>query len=268
LHPSAILYLISMDRLAGKTAVVTGGAQGIGAAIVQRLAEEGARVTFLDIDAARGQLLAGKLRALGHAISFAPADVTVEDEVRQAIEAAAAAFGPIDLLVNNAGRNAYMDATTMTSEDWDASMALNLKAAWLCSKYVLPMMKARGGGSIVNISSLHARLTTEGMFPYAAAKAGLTGLTRSLALDYGLFNIRVNAVLPGWTRTAAADDWFRRQPDPERAEQQVINTQPLRRIASPAEIANVVAFLASEDASAITGAEIAVDCGLGAKYAG
>ncbi|MBA3973775.1 MAG: short-chain dehydrogenase [Candidatus Solibacter sp.] len=257
-----------MNRFTGNTAIVTGGAQGIGAAIVLRLARDGARVSFLDIDAARGHALAADLQAQGLDVRFIPADVTIEDDIRRAVESSESVFGPVDILVNNAGRNAYFDAAEMSSADWDSSMALNLKAAWLCAKYVLPSMKLRGGGSIVNISSLHARLTTEGMFPYAAAKAGLTGLTRSLALDYGAFNIRVNAILPGWTRTAAVDDWLSRQPDPAAAERQVIDAQPLRRIASTAEVANVAAFLASDESSAITGAEIAVDCGLGAKYAG
>lgn len=257
-----------MGRLNGRVSIVTGGAQGIGAAIVLRLAQEGAKTAFVDIDDERGRRLADELAAQGLTAAFFHADVTSEGQIRDSLDEAVEKFGPIGILVNNAGRNAYMDATTMTSADWDASMALNLKAAWLCSKYVLPMMKTRGGGSIVNISSLHARLTTEGMFPYAAAKAGLTGLTRSLALDYGPFNIRVNAVLPGWTRTSAVVDWFCRQSDPEAAERRVVMTQPLRRIATPDQIASVVAFLASDDASAITGAEIPVDCGLGAKYAG
>lgn len=256
-----------MGNLQGRTAIVTGGAQGIGAAIVARLARDGARVAFLDIDTALGQSLAAELGTRGLDVCFIPADVTVEADIRRAVETTESVFGPVDILVNNAGRNAYFDAAEMSSDDWDASMALNLKAAWLGAKYVLPSMKLRGG-SIINISSLHARLTTTGMFPYAAAKAGLTGLTRSLALDYGAFNIRVNAILPGWTRTAGVDDWFSRQPDPTAAERQVIDTQPLRRIASPAEVASVAAFLASDESSAITGAEIAVDCGLGAKYAG
>ena len=256
-----------MGRLDGKRAVVTGGAQGIGAAIVRKMSEEGARVAFLDVDAALGERVAAELVIEFPGIVFVAADVTVESQVREAIERIDAEFGGIDILVNNAGRNVYMDAATMTLEDWDASMAVNLRAAWLCSRFVLTQMKSRGGGSIVNISSLHARLTTEGMFPYAAAKAGLTGLTRSLALDYGQWNIRVNAVLPGWTRTHTVDEHFRRQPDPKAAEEQVIKTQPLRRIASPAEVANLVAFVASDEASAITGAELAVDCGLGARYA-
>ncbi len=251
-----------MPRLASKIAIVTGGAQGIGRAIVEKFVCEGASVSFLDNDTYTATRTASELRA-----HFLPADVTREDDVRCAFRHVVETQGRVDILVNNAGRNSYFDAAKMTSEQWDAVIALNLKAAWLCSKYVLPVMQRHGGGAIVNISSLHGRLTTTGMFPYAAAKAGLLGLTRSLALDYGPDQIRVNAILPGWTRTPAVDDWFSNQPDPEAAERLVLDTQPLRRIASPAEVANLVAFVASDEASAITGAEFTVDCGLGARYA-
>jgi len=252
-----------MPRLASKVAIVTGGAQGIGRAIVEKLSQEGALVTFLDVDSVAGSRTAAELSS-----SFLPADVTSESDVRSAFHHVIEAHGRLDILVNNAGRNSFFDATLMTSEQWDSVIALNLKAAWLCSKYALPVMQRIGGGSIVNIASLHARMTTTGMFPYAAAKAGLLGLTRSLALDYGPSQIRVNAILPGWTRTPAVEDWFRHQPNPAAAEQRVLDTQPLRRIASPAEVANLVAFVASDEASAITGSELTVDCGLGARYAG
>lgn len=257
-----------MGRLDGKSAFVTGGAHGIGAAVVRKLATEGASVAFVDIDAPAGEGAQAELAAQHSGVLFVPADVTDESQVRLAIERALRESARIDILVNNAGGNSYLDATEMSSEEWDASIALNLKSAWLCCKYVLPAMKHQGGGSIINISSLHARLTARGMFPYAAAKAGLVGLTRSLALDYGCWNIRVNAVLPGWTRTGAVDAWLRGQPDPTMAEGQIIRVQPLGRIASPEEVANLVAFVASDEASAITGAELAVDCGLGARYAG
>jgi NAD(P)-dependent dehydrogenase (short-subunit alcohol dehydrogenase family) len=251
-------------RLGGRIAVVTGGARGIGRAAAERLSEEGVRVTFLDRDAAAGHATAAEL---GRGVEFVPADVTQEDEVRAAFEHIFEQHGRIDILVNNAGRNAYFDAARMSTADWDASMALNLRSAWLCAKFVLPAMQRQHAGVIINISSLHGKLTTTGMFPYAAAKAGLLGLTRSLALDYGPDQIRVNAVLPGWTRTDAVEAWLRQQPDPAEAERRLNETQPLRRIATPREVANLIAFLASDEASAITGAEFAVDCGLGVRYA-
>jgi len=171
------------------------------------------------------------------------------------------------VLVNNAGVNAYYDATAMTEAEWNRVFDVDLKGAWLCAKHALQPMKRAGRGSIVNIASIHASLTIAGMFPYAAAKAGLLGLTRSLALEYGPAGIRVNAILPGYTRTRLVDEWLRTQPDPVAMERRVIEIQPLRRMAAPADIANVVAFVASDEASAITGASLAADCGLGIMFA-
>ncbi|HET6898684.1 MAG TPA: glucose 1-dehydrogenase [Vicinamibacteria bacterium] len=255
------------DRLAGKIAIVTGGAQGIGRAIVEKLAREGARVTFLDRDAEGGASTARDLGADGIFASFLHADVTREAEVAAAIGQVVAKAGGLDVLVNNAGVNAYFDATLMTEAQWDAVFAVDLKGAWLCAKHALPAMKRGRGGSIVNIASIHAGLTIAGMFPYAAAKSGLVGLTRSLALDYAPANIRVNAVLPGWTRTRLVEEWFRLQPDPAEAERKVLAVHPLGRLSTPMEVANLVAFVASDEASAITGAALAVDGGLGARFA-
>jgi NAD(P)-dependent dehydrogenase (short-subunit alcohol dehydrogenase family) len=128
-------------------------------------------------------------------------------------------------------------------------------------------MKAARRGSIVNIASIHATMTTAGMFPYAAAKSGIVGMTRSLALDYGPYGIRVNAICPGWTRTRLVEEWLAKQPDPEAALRHVNEVHPLRRIASPAEIANLIAFVASDEASFITGAALAIDGGLSARFA-
>ena len=254
-----------MRRLAGKVAFVTGGARGIGRAIVEKFAEEGALVTFVDLDETAGREV---VRSAGaDVVEFRCADVTAEGDVRHAIEAVAAARGTVDVLVNNAGVNAYFDATEMTEAEWDRVFAVDLKGAWLCAKHALRAMKRAGRGSIVNIASIHATLTMAGMFPYAAAKSGIVGLTRSLALDYAPMGIRVNAVLPGWTRTRLVEEWFAMQPDPVEAERHVLDVHPLRRIATPAEIANLVAFVASDEASAITGAALAADCGLGIQFA-
>jgi NAD(P)-dependent dehydrogenase (short-subunit alcohol dehydrogenase family) len=252
-----------MGRLAGQVAVITGGAQGIGRAAVEKFLAEGARAWFLDIDEAAGRATADALGA-----PFLRADVTVEADVQRAMETVLAAEGRIDTLVANAGRNAYHLAADLSTDEWQRSIDLNLKAAWLCAKHVLPAMTGQRAGSIVIVSSLHARMTTTGMFPYAAAKAGLAGMARSLAVDYGPHGIRVNAVLPGWTHTPAVDDWLARQPDPARAIGDIHAVHPLRKIADPSEVAAVIAFLASPEASSITGAEMVVDNGLSARYAG
>ena len=215
-----------MGRLDGKIAFVTGGARGIGRAIVEKFAAEGAAVTFADLDEAVGRQTAAELTSAGVSAAFCRTDITVEADVQRAVEAVVARHGTLDVLVNNAGVNAYFDATEMTEAEWNRVFDVDLKGAWLCAKYALRPMKRAGRGSIVNIASIHAGLTIAGMFPYAAAKAGLLGLTRS-----------------------------------------VVAVQPLRRMAAPAEIANVVAFIASDEASAITGASIAADCGLGVMFA-
>ncbi|MBI4891486.1 MAG: SDR family oxidoreductase [Acidobacteria bacterium] len=251
-----------LGRLEGKVSVVTGGAQGIGRAVVEKFAAEGARVWFLDVDEAMGNETAESTGA-----RFVRANVASEPDVQAAMETVLSAEGKVDVLVNNAGRNAYHLAAELTAAEWDGSMGLNLKAAWLCSKHVLPAMVAQGGGSIVVVSSLHARMTTTGMFPYAAAKAGLVGLTRSLAVDYGQKGVRVNVILPGYTRTQAVENWLHGLENPEQAEREVLEVHPLRRMAAPAEVANVICFLASDEASSMTGAEVVVDNGLSARYA-
>ena len=256
-----------MGRLAGRTAIVTGGARGIGRAIVEKFVAEGASVTFVDVDEPAGRATAGELTAAGTPVEFRRADITSEPDVQRTVDEVLARHRTIDVLVNNAGVNAYFDATEMTEAEWDRVFAVDLKGAWLCAKHVLRAMKRAGRGSIVNIASIHATLTVPGMFPYAAAKSGIVGLTRSLALEYGPLGIRVNAVLPGYTRTRLVEEYFSKQPDPAAAERRTLDIHPLRRIATPEEIANVVAFVASDEASAITGASLAADCGLGIMFA-
>jgi NAD(P)-dependent dehydrogenase (short-subunit alcohol dehydrogenase family) len=222
---------------------------------------------FCDLDRAGGEQTERELAAAGTPAAFVAADITREADVARLVADAAARNGGVEILVNNAGVNAYFDAATMTEAEWDSVFAVDLKGAWLCAKHALVHMRRAGRGAIVNIASIHAQLTMAGMFPYAAAKSGLVGLTRSLALDCARQNIRVNAVLPGWTRTRLVEDWFRMQPDPAAAEQSVLDAHPGGRIATPAEIASVVAFAASDDATAMTGASIAVDYGLSVRFA-
>ncbi len=255
-----------MARLADKSLLVTGGARGIGRAVAEKCAAEGARVSFFDLDEVAGRRTEQELRAAGLVVDFQQVDVRIEDEVARSIARVEERHGRVDVLVNNAGVNAYFDAVDMTEAQWDEVFAVDLKGAWLCAKHVLPGMRQRRAGSIVNIASIHASLTIAGMFPYAAAKSGLVGLTRSLALDSAPLGIRVNAVSPGWTRTHLVEEWFGLQPDPAAAETSVLKVHPLRRIATAQEIANVVAFVASDEASAMTGATVSVDCGLGIQF--
>jgi NAD(P)-dependent dehydrogenase (short-subunit alcohol dehydrogenase family) len=256
-----------VGRLENKVAIITGAGRGIGQAIARKMTAEGAAITIAEFDPKSGQAAADELCAAGYSALAVPTDITRESDVKAVVEQTLQRFGRLDILVNNAGKNFYFDATTMTEADWDEAMAVDVKGAWLCCKYAIPPMIAQGGGSIINIASIHARMTVEGMFPYGAAKAALTGMTRSLALDLGRKNIRVNAICPGWVRTTLVDEWFNTQPDPKAAEDKVLSVQPMGRIGTPEEIANLVAFIASDEASFITGAELFIDGGASIRFA-
>jgi NAD(P)-dependent dehydrogenase (short-subunit alcohol dehydrogenase family) len=252
--------------LAGEVAIVTGGSRGIGRAIVQVFLEAGAAVAFCGRNEATGR--AEEAALAGWPAAFWPADVAVEADVAALVVACRERFGAPTILVNNAGVNANFDATAMTEDEWDRFFGIDLKAAWLGAKHVLPGMKAAGRGSIVNVSSLHGFVTLEGFFPYAAAKSGLVGLTRSLALDYGPHGIRVNCVAPGFIRTRLVQESIERADHHAAAERAMVAGVALGRIGDPREVAEVVRFLASEAASYVTGASLLVDGGLTARRAG
>ncbi len=244
-------------RLSGQHILVTGGSRGIGLATVEKALAEGARVTSLDINAGPD---------LGPDAAFMIADVTSAVAIAEATGQAVGRFGPVTGLVNNAGKNAYADPVTMTEAEWDDVFAVDLKAAWLVARVVLPGMIAAKKGAIVNVASVHADMTYPGMFPYAAAKAGLVGLTRSLALEMGPHQIRVNALSPGYTETFLVNEFFERQ-DPALRDS-VLKAHAMGRMAKPAEIANCIVFLLSDEASFVTGANWRVDGGLTARFAG
>jgi NAD(P)-dependent dehydrogenase (short-subunit alcohol dehydrogenase family) len=257
----------SPTSLDGEIAVVTGGSRGIGRAIVELFVEHGACVTFCGREEAAGRdvLLAV---ADDKRVAFQAADVASESDLAGLVEACARRFGAPTILVNNAGVNANHDAVQMTESEWDRFFDVDLKAAWLASKHVLPHMRRARRGAIVNVSSLHAFATLEGFFPYAAAKSGLVGLTRSLALDEGPHGIRVNVVAPGFVRTRLVQESIDRAHDRAAAERAMVAGVALGRIGSPREIAGVVRFLASDEASYVTGASLLVDGGLTARRAG
>ena len=254
-----------MTDLTGRAVLVTGAARGIGEAIARLCARRGASLALVDLDP-RVHDLAEDLAAGGSTVVAGTVDLRSAPDVADVVPRLVAGLGGLDGLVNNAGVNAYFDPVTMSEEDWDSTFAVDLRAAWLVVKHTLPHLLDRPGAAVVNISSIHARLTVPGMFPYAAAKAGLEGLTRSLALDYGPRGLRVNAVAPGFTRTRLVEEWLEHQPDAEAARREILDRHPLRRFAEPADVAEVVAFLLSDASRAVTGATVAVDCGLGVRF--
>ncbi len=254
-------------RLSGKSAFVTGAGQGIGRGIAEELAVQGASVTIAEISVETGMSTAAELFAVGHQARFAQVDIRDEDDIKSGIAGHLSAYGGLDILVNNAGRNQNYDAATMTVDEWERSMSLNLRGAWLCSKHTLPIMAQKRSGVIVNIASVHATMTMTDNFPYNVAKSGILGLTRSLALDWGHNNIRAVTVSPGYIRTQPVIDGFAQAEDPAAEEQRVVELHPLKRIGTPGNVGVLVAFLASDDACYITGTEIVIDGGISARYA-
>jgi NAD(P)-dependent dehydrogenase (short-subunit alcohol dehydrogenase family) len=253
-------------RIPGKVAIVTGAGQGIGYAIAKRFVQEGAKVVVAEVVADRGERAAETLRALGGNAVAIPTDVSDESSVRALVEQAVAQYGKLDILVNNAGITVYHTADTLTMEQWERCMNVDLKSVWLCSKYAIPVMRARGGGAIINIASVHAFATLRHSFPYPGAKAGVVGLTRSMAIDHGPDHIRVNAVCPGWIQTEIARHFLATFPDPQAEERRIVALHPIGRIGTPDDVATVVLFLASDEADFITGTTLTTDGGRSAVY--
>lgn len=243
---------------------VTGGAAGIGAAIVLDAAQAGARVSFCDIAVSAGEAYAKELNSQGYKVIFAQADVGNFDSLKVAHDLIVKEFGPISGVVNNAGVNSNADPVEMTDEEWNKFFSVDLKSVWHTAKLVLPSMRAAKKGAIVNIASIHARMTYPKYFPYAAAKSGVIGLTRNLALDEGIHQIRTNAVSPGYTLTPLLEEWFTKLPEKRK---ESLAVQPMARMAKTSEIAKVVTFLLSEDASFVNGADWIVDGGLHCRFA-
>jgi NAD(P)-dependent dehydrogenase (short-subunit alcohol dehydrogenase family) len=255
-----------VGSLDGRVALVTGGAHGIGRACVERLQTSGAAVVFCDVDADVGGEVAALLADGPAPVEFVRCDVTSEEQVAEVTAFAIERFGSLDVVVANAGIDAPFDAAAMTESEWESFLAVDLKSVWLSAKHALPQMRAQRRGSIVTIASIHAFVTSTGKFPYAAAKSGVVGITRALALDEAKYGIRVNAVCPGYTRTRMVMSDIESAEDPAAAEREMLAIHPLGRIAEPIEIANVVNFLASDEASFVTGASILVDGGLSARF--
>jgi D-xylose 1-dehydrogenase len=243
--------------LENKAVLVTGGGSGIGEAIVRAFARQKSKVGFIDINAEASRMLATELQGAGSAVHFEHCDLTDIAALRTSVGHIRQAHGPISILVNNAAHDERHKTEDVTPEYWDNRIAVNLKHQFFAAQAVLPDMKANGGGAIVNFGSTSWMVGQGGMAAYTAAKSAVLGLTRSLARDFGQFNIRANAIAPGWIMTQRQIDlWL----TPE-AEKELMQRQCLKRKLYPPEIAKVVLFLASGEAGACTNQHYVVDGG-------
>ncbi|MEU6428397.1 glucose 1-dehydrogenase [Microbispora sp. NPDC046973] len=250
-----------MSRFIGKFAVVTGAARGIGAAIARRLAAEGAAVACVDLTADRCASIVDEITVTGgRAVAFG-CDVSDSAQVEALVPGVMAEFGRIDVLVNNAGLTRDNLLFRMSEEDWDKVVDVNLKSVFLVSRAVQKHMVEQRSGAIVNLSSRSA-LGNRGQANYAAAKAGIQGLTATMAIELGPFGVRVNAVAPGYVATPMTEATaVRLGVTPEEHQATLAQAVPLRRVGQPTEVASVVAFFASDDASYVTGQTLYVNGG-------
>lgn len=253
--------MIAMGRLAGKVALITGAGQGIGAAIARAFAREGAQVVIAERNAETGAAVATEVGGL-----FVATDVTVQSDVDRVVKDAEARFGRVDVLVNNAGANVFHRPHEMPRSEWARCMALDLESAWAMAEAVLPGMRMRRQGAILNIASTHGFKIIPHTFPYPVAKHGLIGLTRALGVEYATEGIRVNAIAPGYIDTQIARDYWAGFPDPEAERAKAEALHPPGRIGSPEEVAMTAVFLASDEATFINAETIVIDGGRSALY--
>jgi NAD(P)-dependent dehydrogenase (short-subunit alcohol dehydrogenase family) len=250
--------LARYPSLVDRVVLITGGSSGIGETLVEQFVAQGARVGFVDIDVANGDALVERLAPVAKtAPLFVQADITDTPALQRAIERVRSQLGPINVLLNNAANDQRHKVEDTTSQSWDAGIAVNLKHQFFAAQAVLPDMKAAGGGSIVNFGSISWKLKQGGMPVYTTAKSATQGLTRSLARDFGPFNIRVNTLLPGWVMTEKQKRlWFDAAAEAERARAQCID-RPLLSI----HIASMALFLAADDSAMCSAQDFIVDGG-------
>lgn len=255
---------MNVMQLKGKVALVTGGTEGMGYATAEAFLRAGAKVVISGRSIEKGEAAVKRLASLGE-VTFVKGDVSIADDAERMVETTVERLGRIDVLFNNAGVYLEKSAEDTTEEEWDQVIDVNLKGTFLVSKYAVPHMKRQGGGAIVNNSSDAGLVGNRACAAYCASKGGVTIMTKAMALDYAKDNIRVNCVNPAVIDTPMVAREVARVDDPEKYTHQMNIDHPIGRIGRPEEVAKAVLFLASDQASFITGAALSVDGGLTAQ---
>lgn len=245
----------------GKVVFITGAGRGIGLAIAHRFVRNGWAVAIAEINPETGREAMAALTAAGGEVASYDVDIGQPQELAGAVERTVERFGGVHALVNNAFYPVRRDPFSISLDEWQRVMEVNLRAAWLASLYVHPTMKAQGWGAIVNIISTQAWCTQPSMFPYNVAKGGLLAMTKCLAVEFSRDRIRVNAVAPGWIESARTQPFFDGLTDPQEGWRRATSRIPLGRLGKPEEVADAVSFLCSDEASYITGTTLIVDGG-------
>ncbi len=255
-----------MNRLKGAVAIVTGGAVGIGRAACVRLAQEGAAVAITDIREAEGQALAAEIVSAGGAAAFWRLDVSRESDVRDVFAAVTARYGPVTVLVNNAGIAGVNKPThEITEAEWDALMAVNVKGVFFCTKHAIPAMRQAGHGSIINLSSVYGLIGAGDVPPYHASKGAVRLMTKNDALIYAPDRIRVNSIHPGFIWTPLVEAFAASQGAVEDVRSALDARHPLGHVGDPDDIAWGIVYLASGEAGFVTGSELVIDGGYTAQ---
>jgi meso-butanediol dehydrogenase / (S,S)-butanediol dehydrogenase / diacetyl reductase len=252
-------------RLKDMTCVVTGGGSGIGRATARVFGREGARVVVADRRVAAAEKVAAGLQEQGWPAKAVAVDVSKSEQVKAMIDATLAAFGRVDVLVNNAGYGTFGTVVDIDEQEWDDLMATKVRGVYLCCKYAIPIMRAQGGGVIVNIASVVAAVGIRNRAAYVASKGAVAALTRAIALDHAEEGIRCNAVAPGTIDTPYYDEVVRRAPDAAAFRKGLEARQPLGRLGTPEEIADAILFLACDESRFATGSILTIDGGMTAQ---
>ncbi|QCF27128.1 SDR family NAD(P)-dependent oxidoreductase [Hydrocarboniclastica marina] len=255
-----------MDRLKQKVAIITGGSLGIGRAAAIRMAEEGAAIAVLDCLDAEGRALAAEISAKGLSAAYWHCNVASEQEVAETFRAVADHFGHVDVLVNNAGIAGPNKPThELTEEEWDGVQAVNVKGVFLCTKHAIPLLRAAGGGSIINLSSIYGLVSAPDIPPYHASKGAVRMMTKTDALLYAADRIRVNSVHPGFIWTPLVEHHLKSQGNLEEGKAATAALHPLEHMGEPDDIAWGIVYLASDESKFMTGSELVIDGGYTAR---